>query len=110
MANTTDVGRLFFHRLRYPDNSPVPLIAERGRTQEMERPWRSGHSFVIRLPLTRSALVVGRWSKRGAPSQADADARLIPHGFPATEAMFDAWRDEAEDTAHLTDWEVVEWD
>ena len=61
MAQTHDVGSWFFHRMAYPGRK-FPLC-EKGDTQETSYPYRRATSVVLRLPLTRYALVVGRWGQ-----------------------------------------------
>lgn len=36
-------------------------VAEVGDTQEIEWPFRTGRALVLRAPLTKQAVVVGRW-------------------------------------------------
>jgi hypothetical protein len=44
----------------YPIKPPV--IAEKAETQEIEEPYRGGNGYALRLPFTRLALVVGKWT------------------------------------------------
>lgn len=57
------VGSLFWHLQRYPGRrvAPRPPLSELAAPRELEDPWRKGHGRVLRLPLTRRALVVGYW-------------------------------------------------
>lgn len=61
MAMTHDVGSYYWHILVYPVKPPS--IIERAETQEIEGSYRGGHGWSIRLPLTRLALVIGKWHK-----------------------------------------------
>lgn len=45
---------------------------ERGDTQEIEWPYRKSKSLVVRAPLTRTALVVGKWG----PPRSEMEALL----------------------------------
>jgi hypothetical protein len=55
-----DIGpKYFVHGMRYPTKD-FPII-DRGQTQEIEDPYRRGDSVVVRVPLSRSAIVFGRW-------------------------------------------------
>jgi hypothetical protein len=49
----------FFHTMKYP-STQFPLM-ESGHTQEIEDPYRAGDAWVVRVPFTRTAVVVGRW-------------------------------------------------
>ena len=51
---------LWFQFLVYPRKN-VPLT-EIGETQEAEYPWRIGKCRVFRLPFTRRAIAVGKWT------------------------------------------------
>lgn len=63
MPQIHDIGkRHFVHAMQYPTRN-FPLV-DRGETQEIENPYRNGRSLVFRLPLSRAALVVGRWQTR----------------------------------------------
>lgn len=60
MPNVQDIGTNFYaHRMRYPTKS-FPLF-EKGATQEIEWPFRTGAAVVARVPFTTTALVIGRW-------------------------------------------------
>ena len=50
----------FVHKMSYP-NTKFPL-SEKGHTQEIEHPYRTGQSVVVRVPFTRRALVIGKWT------------------------------------------------
>jgi len=58
---------------------------ERGDTQEIEYPYRKSRSLVLRLPFTRTGLVVGKW---GPPR-------------PEMEALLDAVRGRFSDLEDL---------
>jgi hypothetical protein len=63
MPQIHDIGkRHFVHTMKYPARS-FPLI-DRGDTQEIEDPYRNGTSLVFRIPLSRTAVVFGRWQTR----------------------------------------------
>jgi hypothetical protein len=60
MPQLHNIGKKhFFHTMKYP-STQFPLI-EPGHTQEIEHPYRAGDALVVRLPFTRTAIVVGRW-------------------------------------------------
>lgn len=59
MPNTKEVGSLFAHTMKYP-NTNFPLF-EKGFSQEIDHPFRKGSSIVVRLPLSTTALVIGKW-------------------------------------------------
>jgi hypothetical protein len=60
MAKTRRITqRWFWSTLTYAHRG-WPWI-ERGDTQEIEWPYRRSRSIVVRIPLTLTALVVGRW-------------------------------------------------
>ena len=52
-------SRWWVQFLVYPRRQ-VPLT-ERGRTQEVEFPWRTGQCRVFRAPFTRYAVAFGHW-------------------------------------------------
>lgn len=66
MPVTHDMGRVFFHALRYP-STHHPLV-ELGSSCETSYPYRRGRSLVLRVPLSRRAWVFGIW---GAPGSED---------------------------------------
>lgn len=59
MAKTRGVKSFYWHPMVYPIKPPV--LWERADTQEIEEPYRQGIGVSIRLPLTRLALVFGKW-------------------------------------------------
>ncbi len=60
MPQTHDIGsKTFVHRMDYPSRD-FPVI-DRGHTTEIEYPYRSGKSLVIRIPFSTRAVVIGRW-------------------------------------------------
>ena len=61
MAKTHDVGDYYWHFMVYPVKPPS--IVERAETQEIDGLYRGGHGWVTRLPFTRYALVIGKWTK-----------------------------------------------
>lgn len=61
MAETTDIGRAFFHVIHIQPGTPLAHLAP---TVEIEAPYRSSRSLVIRLPFRR-ALVLGWWRNLG---------------------------------------------
>ena len=61
MAKTHDVGTYYWHTLVYPVK-PKDLW-ERAETQEIDEPYRGGSGWSIRLPLTRLAIVLGKWTQ-----------------------------------------------
>lgn len=54
--------------MRYPPGR-YPLV-ERGRTTEIDWPFRTGHGVVARLPLTRLAASIGVWDQPVAEEHA----------------------------------------
>jgi hypothetical protein len=60
MPQVTQLGSsIYLHTMAYPTKK-FPLI-DRGHTQEIDYPFRVGSGLVLRLPFTRTAVVVGRW-------------------------------------------------
>lgn len=70
--DTRTVGHTYFHTAYCAPDVPVFHTAE---TQEIEAPFRSGKGVVFRMPLTRRAVVVGRWT--GQKSEFDALSSAI---------------------------------
>lgn len=63
MPQIHDIGRHHFvHTMEYPTKK-FPIV-DKGETQEIEQPYRNGRSLVLRIPLSRIAVVVGRWQTR----------------------------------------------
>lgn len=63
MANARSAGPVYWHTIRYPEGLEVPIL-NRSSTTEVEPPYRHGRCAILRAPLTRRALVVGRWTCR----------------------------------------------
>lgn len=61
MAKTTDVGRVFLHIIRV---NPGTKFFHRGKSVEVEHPYRTGKPLIMRLPFRR-ALVIGVWQDTG---------------------------------------------
>lgn len=72
MANPRSIGSLYWHPLVYPVKPPI--LWEKAETQEIQEPYRFGTGFAIRLPLTRTALVVGKWRQHFEENQALTNA------------------------------------
>jgi hypothetical protein len=72
VANPRDLGPFYWHTLVYPVK-PKELW-EPAETQEISEPFRGGKGLSIRLPLTRLALVVGKWKASFEESQALTNA------------------------------------
>lgn len=54
------IGKKWFTQfMRYPTRK-FPIV-DRGHTQEIEWPFRTGDSWVVRVPATTAAMVVGKW-------------------------------------------------
>ena len=68
MANTRGVGPFFWHSMTYPVKPPV--LIDPAETQEIDTPFRRGRGYALRFPLTRRALVVGRWKSIHDESEA----------------------------------------
>ena len=60
---TKDIGSFYFHKITYPVK-PKELF-EKAESQEVEFPFRRGAGFAVRCPLTKKALVIGRWKETG---------------------------------------------
>lgn len=60
MPSVHHIGTNFYaHRMTFPGTG-YPLL-EMGDTQEIEWPYRTGRGLVVRAPMSRQAVVVGRW-------------------------------------------------
>lgn len=69
MPNVAHIGSKFFaHRMDYPSRK-FPL-AEPGFTQEIDYPYRTGKSLVMRLPFSTHAVCVGVWVGQEAEDEA----------------------------------------
>lgn len=77
MAETHDWSTYYWHGMRYPKGAPYRAI-EKAETLEQEDPYRTGRGVALRLPLSRSVLIVGRWGPAGAPVLEDEhDDRIV---------------------------------
>lgn len=63
----------FAHTMTYPTRK-FPVVDTGGDTQEIEWPYRTGKSVVLRVPFTRAALVVGKWTGKRDEQQALTEA------------------------------------
>lgn len=72
MANPRDFGPIYWHTLVYPVKPPI--LWEKAVTQEIDGKYRGGVGLSIRLPFTRLALVLGRWTHVFEESQALTNA------------------------------------
>lgn len=73
MANTHNVGKFYWHTMVYPIKPPVLL--DKAETQQIEEPYYGGKGWALRLPFTRLAIVVGKWT--AAYSESVAFTRAI---------------------------------
>jgi hypothetical protein len=62
MAKTHNVGKFYWHTFVYPIK--FKGLTDKAETQEIEPPYRGGHGVAIRLPFTKLALVLGKWTKQ----------------------------------------------
>jgi hypothetical protein len=79
VANPKDVGPFYWHTLVYPVKPKE--FWERAETQEIAEPYRGGVGVSIRLPLTRLAIVIGKWNASFDEGQALTNAirgRYLP--------------------------------
>ena len=62
MAQTHNVGKYYWHTLRYPIK--FKGLTDEAETQEIDPPYRYGKGVAIRIPFTKFAIVVGEWVER----------------------------------------------
>lgn len=72
VANPRSLGKFYWHPLIYPVKPKE--FWEKAETQEIEHPFRHGVGVSVRLPLTRLAMVLGRWKRKLEESQALTNA------------------------------------
>jgi hypothetical protein len=61
MPHVAQLGsKVFVQTIKYPIKVSFKSLIEVGSTQEIEEPFRTGKSLVIRLPF-KKALVIGIW-------------------------------------------------
>jgi hypothetical protein len=73
MPQVHNIGEhMYLHAMQYPSRR-FPLT-ERGHTQEIESPYRTGEGRVLRIPFSKRAIVVGRWQEPRAEEAALTDA------------------------------------
>lgn len=63
------MGTVYWYTIHYPDGLLIPLV-NRSTTTEIDPPFRHGRCAILRLPLTRWALVVGFWEESFNADQA----------------------------------------
>jgi hypothetical protein len=73
MTARTIIGPFWVEKCRYQSRSEA--LVQRGRGMEEHHPWRYGDCRILRIPLTRHALAVGRWS--GMQTWADLDGEPV---------------------------------
>jgi hypothetical protein len=86
------VGPFWFQRFVYPRH-PAPLT-ETGLSQEREFPWREGRIRVFRMPLTRSAIALGKWTGEQDHENVDGIPTLTFRQLDHPEDYFHAVLDE----------------
>ena len=64
----------WWQKLKYPRRD-VPLT-EIGETQEQGYPWREGTCRVFRLPFSRHAIAIGKWTGQQPHETVDGTASL----------------------------------
>lgn len=74
------LDRLFWHL--QPGLSPDAPLLHFAPSHEIEEPFRSSNSAVVRLPGTRTGLVVGRWGITHGDEFAALTQALVPHREP----------------------------
>ena len=89
MAQTHDIGNVYWHTLVYP-SKPKGLISK-AETQEIEEPYRFGKGTCIRIPFTRLSLVLGLWVKEYSENQALTNA-INGRGMKQSEVDWDTIR------------------
>lgn len=62
MAQTADIGPLFFQVLKLNRNAPV---LHSGKSQEVDEPFRTSVVKIVRIPLTGIGIAVGWWQQTG---------------------------------------------
>lgn len=65
----------WFQFLKYPRRKGTPLT-EIGETQEQGYPWRKGSCRVFRLPLSKRAVAIGRWTEYQPRETVDGEPAL----------------------------------
>jgi len=93
MAKTHDVGKFYWHTLVYPIK--FKGFTDKAETQEIEHPYRAGNGVAIRLPLTRLAIVVGKWGKSLPEGEALTRA-IVGRGMKFDEVDWDTIRGEED--------------
>ena len=61
-------------------------------TQEIDEPFRSGKGFAIRIPFTKRALVVGKWSNTDYTESQALTYAIRGRGLKKDEVNWDAIR------------------
>jgi hypothetical protein len=90
-----DIGeRYYWQRLFWHTDDP-PLV-HRTTTQEIEHPYRYGTCVVVRMPLTKVALAVGKW--RGEKREAEALLSAMQGRVHKT--------NDADESLAMEDWDV----
>jgi hypothetical protein len=90
VPNVHNIGSKYYvHRLAYPSRK-FPLW-EKGTTQEIDYPYRDGECLVVRLPLSKQAVCVGRWGEEQDEEEALTDALGARNLTPEEREALDVW-------------------
>ena len=90
MATTKDIGKYYWHGLTYPIKPKC--FWEKAETQEIDEPFRSGKGIAIRMPLTRRAIVIGKWSHTDYTESQALTYAIRGRGLKKEEVNWDAIR------------------
>lgn len=88
MPRTHDIGRFYFHGLRYPVTG-APVL-ERAVTAEVEPPYREGRGWAVKLA-PRTVLIVGWWFDTGRDEEEALTAALGALGLAVAPAELGQW-------------------
>jgi hypothetical protein len=95
MANTKDIGSLYWHPTSYKIK-PKELW-EKAESQETEYPFRRGAAIIVRLPFSKKALVMGIWKETGFSESEALTSAVNGRGLTKNEVDWDLIRQGAED-------------
>ena len=85
------IGPYFGYVYRYPAGK-APLINLKGWTREVEQPFRYGNAWLLRVPASRWALVVGRWAGSHQHEEQALASALDGRSLPTPAEEIRLWR------------------
>lgn len=68
MSEIHSVHKIYWQVLKYP--FVPPKFLDESETQEIDDPYRHGRGVAIKIPFTKSVLILGKWLSKKGESEA----------------------------------------